>query len=125
MILELLTLDTKVKSLKQHLKKQQLYGHLPPISKTIQIKHAGHSWRNKDQLIIDVLQWTPSHGLASVERPARTYIQQVCTDTGCCLEDLSEATDDRDEWREKDFGKPVLVTQHDDDDDDDDVETLL
>ena len=45
-------------SWRQHLTKQQLYGHLPPITKTIQIRrtiHAGHSWRNKDDLISDVL----------------------------------------------------------------------
>ena len=31
---------------------QQLYGHLPPIAKTIQIKHKGHSWRSKNKLIL-------------------------------------------------------------------------
>ena len=83
--------------------KQQLYGHLPPISKTIQIRwtrHTGHGWRSKNKLISDLLQWRPSHGRASVGRPARTKIQQLCTDIGCSLEDLSEAMDDRDERRE-------------------------
>ena len=44
--------------------KQQLYAHRPPISKTIQVRrtrHAGHCWRSKDELISDVLLWTPSH----------------------------------------------------------------
>ena len=80
---------------------QLLYGHQPPISKTIQIKrtrHAGHCFRSKDELISDVLRWTPSHGLASVGRPTRTYHHQLCTDTRCSLEDLSETVDDRDEW---------------------------
>ena len=39
---------------KQHPIKQQLYGYLLPISKTIQIKqtrHVGHCRRNKDELI--------------------------------------------------------------------------
>ena len=31
------------KSWKQHPKKQQLYGHLPPISKTIQIRRTTHA----------------------------------------------------------------------------------
>ena len=31
----------------------------------------------------DVLQLIPSNGRAKVGRPARTYIQQVCEDTGC------------------------------------------
>ena len=37
---------------KQYFIKQQLYNHLPPISKTIQVRqtrHAGHSWRSKVQ----------------------------------------------------------------------------
>ena len=37
---------------------QQLYGHLPPITQTIQekwAKHAEHFWWNKDKLITDVL----------------------------------------------------------------------
>ena len=49
----------------QHPTKQQLYGHLPPITKTIRIRqtrHAGHYWRSRDELISDVLLWTPSHG---------------------------------------------------------------
>ena len=53
----------------------------PPITKTIQIRqtrHAGHSWRNKDELINDILPWTPSHGWAKAGRPARTYKQLLC-----------------------------------------------
>ena len=55
------------KSWRQHPTKQQLYGHLPLIMKTIQVRqsrHAGHCWRSRDELISDVLQWTPSHGRA-------------------------------------------------------------
>ena len=33
--------------------------------------------------------------------PARTYIQQLCADTGCSLEDLPEAMDDRERWQER------------------------
>ena len=56
----------------------------------------------KDKFISDVLQWTPSHGRAKEGRPDRTYIQQLCTDTGCSIpEDLLEAMDDREEWRER------------------------
>ena len=38
----------------------QLYGHLPPITKTIQARRtrqAGHCWRSKVELISDVLLW--------------------------------------------------------------------
>ena len=58
---------TSHRSWRQHPTKQQLYGHLPPITKTIQIRrtrYAGHCWRSRDKLISDVLLWTPSHGRA-------------------------------------------------------------
>ena len=45
--------------------------------------------------------WTPTYGRAKAGRPARTYIQQLCEDTGCSPEDLPEAMKDREEWREK------------------------
>ena len=86
------------KSWRQHPTKQQLYGHLPPITKTIKIRrtrHAGHCWRSRDELISDVLLWTPSQGRAKAGRPARTYIQQLCAHTGCSPEDLPKAMDDR------------------------------
>ena len=76
---------------------------MPPITKTIQVRrtrHAGHCWRSKDELISDVLLWTPTHGCARVGRPARTYIQQLCEDTECNPEDLPEAMNDREKWRE-------------------------
>ena len=90
------------KSWRQHHTKQQLYGHLPPITKTIKIRwtrHVGHCWRSRDELISDVLLWTPSHGQAKTGWPAWTYVQQLCVDTGCCPEDLLEAIDDREGWR--------------------------
>ena len=81
-----------------------LNGHLPPITKTIQVKrtrHAEHCWRSRDELISDVLLWTPTYGRAKAGRPARTYIQQFCEDTGCSPEDLPEAMNDREKWRER------------------------
>ena len=59
------------------------------------------SWRRRDELIRDVLLWIPTHGRAKAGRPARTYIQQLCEDTGCCPEDLPRAMNDREEWRER------------------------
>ena len=92
------------KSWRQHPTRPQLYGHLPPITKTIQVRrtrHAGHCWRSKDELISDVLLWTPTYGCAKAGRPARTYIQQLCEDTGCNPEDLPEAMNHREKWRER------------------------
>ena len=84
--------------------KQQLYGHLPPITKTIKIRrtrHAGHCGRIRDELISDVLLWTPSHGRAKAGRPTRTYVPLLCADTGCSPEDLPKAMDGRVVWRER------------------------
>ena len=92
------------KSRRLHPTRHQLYGHLLPITKTIQVRrtrHAGHCWRSKDELISDVLLWTPTYGCAKAGRPARTYIQQLCEDTGCNPEDLPEAMNDREKWRER------------------------
>ena len=89
---------------RQHPIKHQLYGHLPPIAKTVQVRwtrHAGHCWRSKNELISDILQWTPSHGRAKARQPARTYIQQLSADTGYSLEDFPGAMDDRDGWWER------------------------
>ena len=57
------------KSWRQHPTKQKLYVYQPPITKTIQIRRtrqARHCRRSKDELISDVLPWTPSHGRANV-----------------------------------------------------------
>ena len=92
------------KSWRQHPTRHQLYGHLPPITKTIQVKrtrHTGHCWRSRDEVIRDVLLWTPTYGRAKAGRPARTYIQHLCEDTGCCPEDLPRVMNDREEWRER------------------------
>ena len=42
-----------------------------------------------------------SYGRSKAGRPARTYIQQLCEDTGCSPEDLQEAMNDREKWRER------------------------
>ena len=65
------------KSWRQYPTRHQLYGHLPPITKTIharRTRHAGHCWRSRDELISDVLRWTPTYDRAKAGRPARTYI---------------------------------------------------
>ena len=70
------------KSWNQQPMKQQLFGHLPPISKSIQVIqaiHVGHCWRSKEKLISDIHPWTLTHRCASVDELARTYIKSVRT----------------------------------------------
>ena len=107
------------KSWRQHPTRHQLYGHLPPIMKTIQVRrtrHAGHCWRSRDELINDVLLWTPTYGWAKAGWPAQTYIQQLCEDTGCSPEDLPEAMNDSEKWWER-VRDICACGTHDDDDD--------
>ena len=83
--------------------KQQLYGYQPPIMKTTKIRrtsHGGRCWRSRDKLIKDVLLWISSHSGAKAGRSVRTYMQQLCEDTGCIPEDLPEAIVDRKGWWE-------------------------
>ena len=92
------------RSWQQHPTQGQLYGHLPPITKTIQARrtrHAGPCWKSKDEIVSNVLLWTPAYGQSKARRPARTFIQQLCDDTGCNPEDLPKAMNDRETWRER------------------------
>ena len=92
------------KSWRPHPTRHQLYGHLPPVTKTIQARrtrHAGHCLRSRGELISDVLLWNPTYGRAKAGRPARTYIQQLREDTGCSTEDHPEAMNDMEKWRER------------------------
>ena len=88
------------KSWQQHPTRHQLYGHLPPITKTIQVRrtrHAGHCWRSRDELIRDVLLWIPTHGRAKAGRTFSSYVRiQVVVP-----EDLPRAMNDREEWRKR------------------------
>ena len=103
------------KSWRQHPTRHQLYGHLPPITKTIQVRrtrHAGHCWRSRDELISDVLLWTPTHGRAKAGRPAQTYyvrIRDVVQKT--CLRWWTIGKSG-----ERGSGISVLPARHDDDD---------
>ena len=108
------------KSWRQHTTRHQLYGHLPPITKTIQVRwtrHAGHCWRSRDELIRDVLLWTPTHGRAKAGRTARhtfsSYVRILDVVLKTCLGRWTIRRSG-----ERGSGISVLPVQHDDDDDD-------
>ena len=106
------------KSWRQHPTRRQLYGHLPPITKTIQVRrtrHAGHCWRSGDELIRDVLLWTPTQGRAKAGWPAHTFSNYVR------IQDVVQKTCLR-RWTIGKSGKrgsgiSMLPAWHDDDDD--------
>ena len=93
--------------------------HLPPITKTIQVRparRAGHCWRSKDELISDVLLWTPAYAKQKQDdQLEHTYssfvrIRDVALKTGQKRWII---------WKsgERGSGISVLAAQHDDDDD--------
>ena len=79
-----------------------LNSHSPPIFKTIQIRgprHVGHCWRRKDEFITDVLPLTLLVPVCADQQ--RTFLQHLCKDTGCSLEDLPVVIEYEDERWEK------------------------
>lgn len=91
-----------LKSLKKHPTKKRLYGTPSSVSLRERIfQLAGHSWRNKSELVSDTLLWNPMHGKRLVGRPHHTYINQLVDDCRCYLEELQTAMSDRDGWKEQ------------------------
>ena len=104
------------KSWRQHPTRHQLYGHLPPITKTIQVRrtrHAGHCWKSRDELIRDVLLWTPTHGRAKAGQ--HTFSSYVRIRDVVLKTNLGRWTIGRS--GERGSGISVLPARHDDDDD--------
>ena len=106
------------KSWRQQPTRHQLYGHLPPITKTIQVRrtrHAGHCWRSKDELISYVLLWNPTYGRKKqddqLEHTYNSYVR---------IRDVALETWQK-RWTigrsgERGSGISVLAAWHDDDD---------
>ena len=92
-----------------------------PITKTIQVRRTrvvGHCWRSRDELVSDVLLWTPSYGRAKAGRPAwTTYSSSVPIRDVALRICRKQWTIER--CSERGSGIAVLITRHDDDDDDD------
>ena len=86
----------------QHPTKEQLYGHLSPVTESIReqrLRFAGHCHRSKEELAGKTILWRPKHGYVKPGRPARTYLDQLTEDTGCLLEELPSVMQDRDGWK--------------------------
>ena len=106
------------KSWRQQPTRHQLCGHLPPITKTIQVRrtrHAGHCWRSRDELISDVLRWTPTYGRAKqddqLEHTFSSYVRIWDVALKTCQRWLTIGRSG-----ESGSGITVLAAWHDDDD---------
>ena len=58
-----------------------------------------HFWCSKEELAGDVLLWKPKHGHQLRGRSKKTYIDQLMDDTGCRLEELPIAMEDREKLK--------------------------
>ena len=84
------------KSWKQHHTKHQLYGHLPPITKTIKIwgtKHEWLCWSSRGR----AHKWCTPMDPFTWPSKSRATGANLCFDTECSPEDLPEAMNDREE----------------------------
>ena len=98
-----------------HHTKQQLHGHLPPISQTTQDRQARQSKWSKDTIINKIIQYTPTCEHSNIGQPANSNIPRFYADIECHLEDLASAIASRDEWLERESMESVLLTGLDDD----------
>ena len=97
---------------RQYPTKQQLYGHLPPITKTIKFRrtrHAAHRWRSRDELINDVLLWT-----LHVDDQRQEVQQESTHSSSVLIQDVALKTC-RKQWTiEKGGMKGSRISLHDD-----------
>ena len=107
------------KSWRQHPTKHQLYGHLLPIMKTIQVRrtrHAGHCLRSSDDLINDVLLWsrhmTEQKQDGQVEHTFSSYVRIPDVALKTCQKRWTIGKNG-----ERGSGISVLAAWHNDDDD--------
>ena len=101
---------------KQHPTKQQLYGHLPPITQTIQVSQTRdiwHYWRSKNRLISNIFWWN-SYTWTCQCWLTNNYLYQLCAGKKTSQEQWMIGMDSE----RKSENSMVLVWLHDDDDDD-------
>ena len=107
------------KSWQQHPTRHQQYGHLPLITKSIQVRqtrHAGHYWWSKDELISDILLWSPHMAKQKQDDQHEHIYSSYVRIQGVALKTCQKR------WiigrsGERGAGISVLVARHDDDDD--------
>ena len=89
------------KSWRQHPTRHQLYGHLPPITKTIQVRwsrHAGHCWRSRDEFTpMESHIWPGKRQDDQLEHTSSSYVRI----RDVALKTLPEVMNDREKWRER------------------------
>ena len=106
------------KSWKQHPTRNQIYDHQHLIPKIIQVRrtrHAVYCWRSRDELISDIVLWTPTYG-----RTKRDDLLEHTFSSYVRIRDVALKTCQR-RWTigrsgERRSGISMLAARHDDDD---------
>ena len=62
-------------------------------------RFASHCYLSEEEILKDVLLWTPTHGTTKIGRPRKTYVKQLYDDTGLTTEELNIAMKDRTTWK--------------------------
>ena len=95
-------------------------------------KTCWYCWKSKDELISDVVWWTPTHGSTNVGWLFKNCIDHLYANTGDQQEDLPSSMTMSDWWWERKLKKSVLLAHYDDDEeevaddeDDDDGQNLI
>ena len=82
-------------SWKEHPTKILLDGNIPSLTSIIRIRirkrFAGHCYRSEEEIVKDV----SNRGTTKIGRPIKTYVKQLCDDTGVTTEVLKTAMKDR------------------------------
>lgn len=82
--------------------RHQLYENLQLIFFTMRqrrLRFAGHCCRSEKELISSTLLCNLQHGRQKIERPHKTFMNQLCGDTNYSQEQLPAAMDDQIGWR--------------------------
>ena len=106
------------KSWRQHPTRHQLYGHLPPITKTIQVRrtrHAGHCWRSRGRThkwctLMDPYTWPSKSRKTNTNIPFSSYVRIRDVVLKTCLGRWTIGRSG-----ERGSGISVLPARHDDD----------
>ena len=79
-----------------------LYMSLPRVSqriKKLRLQFAGHCFRDKTQIVKDLLFWKPKESMRAGQGRRLTYDKLLTKDTGRTSEELQKDMESREEWR--------------------------
>ena len=89
------------KSWRQHPTRHQLYGHLLPITKTIKLDEPDTQNTAGEVRTHSLVMYSYGPPHMTKQKQDDQHEQQLGKDKGCSPEDLPEAINDKEKWRER------------------------